>query len=115
MVPHISIVYVVECLHSARGALQEDSYEGVVKAAVALGADADTTAAVAGGIAGVRWGFHAIPVRWRDGLRGSGIYEPLLAQLVRISKPWGWGAAAIAVFVIGSRIRMASPRPATTQ
>jgi ADP-ribosyl-[dinitrogen reductase] hydrolase len=45
--------YVVDCLHSARLALTESSYEGVVKAAIALGHDTDTTAAVAGGIAGI--------------------------------------------------------------
>ena len=46
--------YVVDCLHSARIALQQDSYEAVVKTAIAFGRDTDTTACVAGGLAGIR-------------------------------------------------------------
>ncbi|MEZ4236699.1 MAG: ADP-ribosylglycohydrolase family protein [Myxococcota bacterium] len=73
--------YVVDCLHSARVALEEPTYERVVRRAVAFGLDTDTTAAVAGGIAGLRHGLGAIPQRWRDGLRGGTILEPLLARL----------------------------------
>ena len=73
--------YVVDCLHSARLALQEGSFEAVVKAAIALGNDTDTTAAVAGGIAGVRFGASAIPERWRRALRGRELLDPLLAGL----------------------------------
>ncbi len=57
--------YVVDSLHSARFALTKGSYEAAVKAAVALGDDTDTTAAITGGIAGVRDGAGAIPSRWR--------------------------------------------------
>jgi ADP-ribosyl-[dinitrogen reductase] hydrolase len=74
--------YVVDCLHSARLALQEDSFEGVVKAAVALGNDTDTTAAVAGGIAGIRFGTEGIPARWRSHLRGRELLDPLLDALL---------------------------------
>ena len=73
--------YVVDCLHSARLALEQDSYEGVVRVAIALGNDTDTTAAVAGGLAGLRHGLGGIPVRWREGLRGREIFEPLLRRL----------------------------------
>jgi ADP-ribosylglycohydrolase len=73
--------YVVDCLRSARGALGAGAYEQVVRAAVALGHDTDTTAAVAGGIAGLRDGLGAIPARWREGLRGRELYEPLLNAL----------------------------------
>jgi ADP-ribosylglycohydrolase len=75
--------YVVDCLHSARLAVQAGSYEQVVKAAVALGNDTDTTACVAGGIAGIRDGVSAIPQRWHEQLRGKELVEPLLQQLVR--------------------------------
>jgi ADP-ribosylglycohydrolase len=75
--------YVVDCLHSARVAVQAGSYEQVVKAAVALGHDTDTTACVAGGIAGIRDGVTAIPKRWREQLRGKELVEPLLRQLVK--------------------------------
>jgi ADP-ribosyl-[dinitrogen reductase] hydrolase len=35
--------------------------------AVSLGGDTDTRGAVAGLLAGTRWGFAALPVRWVDG------------------------------------------------
>jgi ADP-ribosylglycohydrolase len=76
--------YVVECLISARDCVRaEATYEGVVKAAVALGEDTDTTAAVAGGIAGLRDGVEAIPPQWRAALRGKELVEPLLQELIR--------------------------------
>jgi ADP-ribosyl-[dinitrogen reductase] hydrolase len=76
--------YVVECLHSARLALTESSYEGVVKAAIAIGHDTDTTAAVAGGIAGIAFGIEGIPERWRQGLRGRELLDPLLDGLLAV-------------------------------
>jgi len=79
--------YVVDCLRSAHLTVQTGGYEQVVKAAIALGHDTDTTACVAGGIAGLRDGVEAIPVRWRDGLRGRELYEPLLdALLARVMR-----------------------------
>lgn len=74
--------YVLDCLHSARLALTHDSYEGVVKAAIALGHDTDTTAAVAGGIAGIRSGVAGIPSRWLGALRGRSLLDPLLDGLL---------------------------------
>jgi ADP-ribosylglycohydrolase len=74
--------YVVDCLHSARWAMQQPTYEQVVKAAISLGHDTDTTACVAGGIAGLREGVQAIPQRWQEHLRGRDLRDPLLAQLV---------------------------------
>ncbi len=70
--------YVVDCLHSARACLQAGGYEAVVRSAVALGNDTDTTAAVAGGLAGLRDGLDAIPHRWREELRGKQLLKPLL-------------------------------------
>jgi ADP-ribosyl-[dinitrogen reductase] hydrolase len=75
--------YVVDCLHSARMAVDAGTYEDVVKAAIALGHDTDTTACVAGGIAGLRDGIGAIPERWLSQLRGKDIVEPLLLQLIQ--------------------------------
>lgn len=74
--------YVVDTLHSARWALGAGGYEQVVKAAIRLGHDTDTTACVAGGLAGIRDGVAAIPVRWREDLRGREVYEPLLERLI---------------------------------
>ncbi|OJH38018.1 ADP-ribosylglycohydrolase family protein [Cystobacter ferrugineus] len=74
--------YVVDCLLSARDCLEADSFERVVKAAIVLGHDTDTTAAVAGGIAGLREGINAIPSRWRNALRGQELVKPLLKKLL---------------------------------
>lgn len=74
--------YVVDCLHSARLALAAGPYEHVVKAAVGLGHDTDTTACVAGGIAGLRDGVRAIPERWLVALRGQALLAPLRDRLL---------------------------------
>lgn len=70
--------YVVDCLKSARFALQQPTYQEVIKTAIALGRDTDTTACVAGGIAGLYFGFDAIPTVWIEQLRGKEIVESLL-------------------------------------
>jgi ADP-ribosylglycohydrolase len=75
--------YVVDSLRSARWALQAGAYEHVVKAAIALGHDTDTTACIAGGIAGMRDGAGAIPERWRSQLRGQELVAPLLSRLAQ--------------------------------
>lgn len=75
--------YVVDCLRSARACVEgSGSYEAVVRNAILLGHDTDTTACVAGGIAGLRGGVGDIPERWRVGLRGRELYEPLLQRLL---------------------------------
>jgi ADP-ribosylglycohydrolase len=73
--------YVIDTLHSARMVLEAGDYEAVVKHAVSLGDDTDTTACVAGGIAGLRSGAAGIPKRWLDALRGRDLVDPLLAKL----------------------------------
>ena len=74
--------YVVDSLRSARWANGNKTYEETVKAAISLGEDTDTTACIAGGIAGLKFGVSTIPERWRENLRGSDIYEPLLEKLI---------------------------------
>ncbi len=74
--------YVVDCLRSARDCLAAGTYEQVVKAAIALGHDTDTTAAVAGGIAGLREGLEGIPECWRTALRERELVEPLVEKLL---------------------------------
>jgi ADP-ribosyl-[dinitrogen reductase] hydrolase len=74
--------YVVDCFWSAiHCLLSTSSYEDCVKRAVSLGNDTDTTAAVAGGLAGILYGEHALPERWVATLRAKAIVEDLLAQL----------------------------------
>jgi len=74
--------YVLDCLHSAKVALVESDFEGVVKRSIAFGNDTDTTACVAGGIAGLKFGIKAIPARWIRDLRGRELYMPLLDSLL---------------------------------
>ena len=54
------------------------SYEDCVLAAVNLGDDTDTTAAVAGALAGTAYGIDAIPREWIDTLRGKELIESCL-------------------------------------
>ena len=57
------------CLGSAVWALRNtSSYEGAVRAAVDLGGDTDTVAAVTGGLAGAVYGVGGIPERWIEPL-----------------------------------------------
>ncbi|MBX7169457.1 MAG: ADP-ribosylglycohydrolase family protein [Pyrinomonadaceae bacterium] len=74
--------YVVDSLRAARWANNNKSYEETVKAAIALGDDTDTTACIAGGFAGIKFGINGIPERWRNNLRGKEIYEPLIEKLI---------------------------------
>lgn len=46
--------------------------------AVNLGDDTDTTAAVAGALAGIVYGFDSIPSSWVDALKGKDVIESCL-------------------------------------
>ncbi|MGD9590777.1 MAG: ADP-ribosylglycohydrolase family protein [Pyrinomonadaceae bacterium] len=74
--------YVVDTLKAAKWACYNASFEATVKAAISLGDDTDTTACVAGGIAGLNFGVEDIPLRWRNELRGGEIFMPLIDKLV---------------------------------
>lgn len=65
--------YVVDSLHSARLACQEPDFETIVRRAISLGNDTDTTACLAGGIAGIRHGISGVPSDWLQTLRGKEI------------------------------------------
>lgn len=57
------------CLGSAVWALRTTTgFEDAIRAAVDLGGDTDTVAAVTGTLAGARYGLYAIPTRWTDPL-----------------------------------------------
>lgn len=77
--------YVLDTIWSAGKALEEDSFEDVARTAVLFGHDTDTTAAVACGLAGIRFGLAGIPTRWLEQLRGFEIVEPIIGQLMAIS------------------------------
>lgn len=74
--------YVVDTLWSAKEALHEDSFQDVVRAAIRFGHDSDTTAAVAGGLAGIRFGLSGIPGSWLAALRGYELVDSLIASFV---------------------------------
>ena len=75
--------YVVDSLRSAVMIMKDaDSYEQAVKQAIALGDDTDTTACITGGLAGIKFGFDNIPVRWLDSLRGRENAEKLINKLI---------------------------------
>ena len=75
--------YVVDSLWSARAAvLGTTTFEECLRRAVAFGNDTDTTAAIAGGVAGAMYGLTGIPMTWRSQLRGNEILMPLQKALV---------------------------------
>ena len=57
-------------------------YQDAVVRAVQFGNDTDTTAAIAGGLAGIRWGVGSIPQAWLARLRGPAIAGELLDRLL---------------------------------
>lgn len=67
------------CEHTLEAALwcflNTPSYADCVLTAVNLGGDTDTTAAVAGAIAGVYYRFEAIPPEWIGRLRGKAVID----------------------------------------
>ena len=80
--------YVVDSLVSARHALEVgNDYASVVREAIALGRDTDTTAAIAGGLAGIRHGRSGIPGKWLGALRGESLLQPLMDRLLDRAAP----------------------------
>ena len=74
--------YVVHTLEAALWCLlNTDSYESCVLKAVNLGGDTDTTAAVAGGLAGLAYGPQAIPEAWKEPLARREYIEDLCENL----------------------------------
>ena len=83
--------YVVSALQAAWSAIMHTPvpsdqpcrhFQDALHAAVRIGDDTDTVAAIAGGLLGARWGATAVPLRWRTLLHG---WPGLRAQdLVRL-------------------------------
>ena len=78
--------WVLDSFWSAWGAFAAaSSYRDAIERAVRLGHDTDTTAAITGGLAGLRWGVDeragGIPADWLGALRGKEIVEGLVARL----------------------------------
>ena len=71
--------YVLDTLGAALWCLATtDGYRECVTEAVNLGGDTDTTACVAGALAGAAYGFEAIPPEWVAALRGGDVLESCL-------------------------------------
>ena len=58
------------------------SYRETIERAIAYGNDTDTTAAIAGGLAGIHWGTDGIPAEWLAGMRGREVASPLVDRLL---------------------------------
>jgi len=79
--------YVLDTLWSAWTAFSESqSYPETIERAIRYGADTDTTAAVAGGLAGIYWGYSGIPADWLYAMRGHEIVEPMIARLLAMPR-----------------------------
>ena len=71
--------YVLDTMRAAFWCVANTgTYESCVLEAVNLGRDTDTTAAVAGALAGIVYGVESIPGEWIDALRGKDIIEACL-------------------------------------
>ena len=74
--------FVVDTLISALWCLYHTNrYRECVLAAINLGGDTDTTAAVAGGLAGIVYGIKNIPSKWLENLKGKQIIEDCITGI----------------------------------
>lgn len=64
--------YVVDSFWSAMVALTNgNDFKSTIQHAIAFGNDTDTTACIAGGLAGIIYGYDALPTDWLEHLRGK--------------------------------------------
>jgi ADP-ribosyl-[dinitrogen reductase] hydrolase len=78
--------YVVDTVTAAfKSLLVTASFEEAVVTAVSLGDDADTTGAVAGALAGARYGVAAIPERWYGAVQHREELQRLADRLLFLS------------------------------
>jgi ADP-ribosyl-[dinitrogen reductase] hydrolase len=81
--------FVVDSFWSAWDAFAgARDYEETIVRAIRYGNDTDTTAAIAGGLAGVHWGWQSIPAAWRRGMRGREVATPLADRLATTTGLW---------------------------
>ncbi len=78
--------YVVDALEASIWCLlNTNSYADCVLKAVNLGSDTDTTAAIAGGAAGLFYGYDSIPKEWKDVLAKKEELEAECAEMLAIT------------------------------
>jgi len=76
--------YVIDTLITAIVQfLNYNSFEEIIVNIVKLGGDADTTGAVAGGLAGTYYGFQNIPTRWVQSLLEKEILESIAEEYIK--------------------------------
>jgi ADP-ribosylglycohydrolase/protein-tyrosine phosphatase len=84
--------HVVDSFWSAWDAFSSGSgYADVIERAIRYGHDTDTTACIAGGMAGIYWGIEGIPNEWLSGMRGREVAGPIVDRLVESA---GWKTSA---------------------
>ena len=75
----ISSSYVVDSFKASLWCLlKTNNYKDCVLKAVNLGRDTDTTAAIAGGLAGIMYGYDSIPKDWIEKLQRKDLIEECL-------------------------------------
>ncbi|MBR3161460.1 MAG: ADP-ribosylglycohydrolase family protein [Bacilli bacterium] len=75
--------YVVDTLEAAIWCLlTTNSYEEAVLKAVNLGNDTDTIGAITGGLAGLAYGYEAIPKKWIENLQKKDYLEKLTTSFI---------------------------------
>lgn len=83
----VSTGYVLHTLHASLWCLlTTDNYRDCVLKAVNLGGDTDTTGCVAGGLAGVHYGFSAIPEKWIQALARQDDVEALFNDFTLLTE-----------------------------
>lgn len=76
--------YVIDTLEASIWCLmRNDNFKDTVLQAVNLGEDSDSTGAVSGGLAGLLYGYRAIPKEWLEALARRADIEVLTEQLIK--------------------------------
>jgi len=79
--------YVLDSLEASLWCLLKyDNYKNTVLAAVNLGDDTDTIAAISGGLAGILYGFDTIPSEWINDLQKKDEIIVLADKLTKLYK-----------------------------
>ena len=79
--------FVVNSLWSALTAFfRNPSYEEVIRDAIQFGDDTDTTACIAGGLAGVFYGLDNIPDSFMVALKGRAMIDPMIKTFATMCK-----------------------------
>lgn len=80
--PHTGSGFVTDSLWTAIHCVETTtSTENAIKMAISFGLDTDTTACIAGGLAGAKYGFEKLPMHWLNQMRGMDKVKQLTNQL----------------------------------